>query len=327
MLGMVLPDTMSVYVRTGWNWIGYLPSYSLSVNNAFSGLVTNGWIQAEDLVKSRTGFAQYIVTPVYTGWVGSLNYMMPPNGYQLKLNKSGVSNAKLTYPLQGLKGEESPAANRGGNMPSFWTVDPSQYEKSATLIGMISANGVNLTGASMELGAFSGNEVRGSAQALFVEPLNSYLFFLTYYANDSGDPISFKLYNGDNGQICELNEAMFFAADNHQGSVDVPLPFTCSGLSNTEELSGLLSLDVRPNPFSQSTEIRFSLPESSPVSVTITDLSGKTVSWFEGSGLAGINALEWKGTSDNGVPLQPGVYFVKLKSDTGQAIRKVILQR
>ena len=192
---------------------------------------------------------------------------------------------------------------------------------------MISANGVNLTGASMELGAFSGDEVRGSAQALFVEPLNSYLFFLTYYANGSGDPISFKLYNGDNGQICELNEAMFFGADNHQGSVDVPLPFTCSGLSNTEELSGLLSLDVRPNPFSQSTEIRFSLPDASPVSVTITDLSGKTVSWFEGAGLAGINALEWKGTSDNGTPLQPGVYFVKLKSDTGQAIRKVILQR
>ena len=327
MLGMVLPDTMSVYVRTGWNWIGYLPSYSLSVNNAFSGLVTDGWIQAEDLVKSRSGFAQYIVTPVYTGWVGSLNYMMPPNGYQLKLNRSGVTNAKLTYPLQGLKGEESPVASRGGNMPSFWTVDPSQYEKSATLIGMISANGVNLTGASMELGAFSGDEVRGSAQALFVEPLNSYLFFLTYYANGSGDPISFKLYNGDNGQICELNETMFFAADNHQGSVDVPLPFTCSGLSNTEELSGLLSLDVRPNPFSQSTEIRFSLPDASPVSVTITDLSGKTVSWFEGAGLAGINALEWKGTSDNGTPLQPGVYFVKLKSDTGQAIRKVILQR
>jgi hypothetical protein len=327
MLGLVLPDTMSVYLRTGWNWIGYLPSYALSVNSAFSNLVTDGWLQAEDLVKSRTGFAQYIVTPVYTGWVGSLNYMMPPNGYQLKLNRAGVTSAKLTYPPSGFKGEESPTANRGGNLPSFWTVDPSQYEKSATLIGMLSANGVNLTGATMELGAFMGNEVRGSAQALFIEPLNSYLFFLTYYSNNSGDPVTFKLYNGDNGTICDLNEMVFFTADNHQGSVDQPVLFTCNDLTGTDEISGLTGLDVRPNPFSQSTEIRFNLPSASPVSVTVTDLSGKTVSWFEGAGIAGLNSLEWKGTSDNGIPLQPGVYFLKLKSDAGQAIRRVILQR
>jgi hypothetical protein len=94
----------------------------------------------------------------------------------------------LTYPLQGLIGEDNLAANRGGNMPAFWTVDPSQYESSATLIGMLGVNGTNLTGASMELGAFVGNEVRGSAQAMFVEPLNSYLFFLTYYSNNNGDP-------------------------------------------------------------------------------------------------------------------------------------------
>jgi hypothetical protein len=192
---------------------------------------------------------------------------------------------------------------------------------------MLSANGVNLTGATMELGAFMGNEVRGSAQALFIEPLNSYLFFLTYYSNNSGDPVTFKLYNGDNGTICDLNEMVFFTADNHQGSVDQPVLFTCNDLTGTDEISGLTGLDVRPNPFSQSTEIRFNLPSASPVSVTVTDLSGKTVSWFEGAGIAGLNSLEWKGTSDNGIPLQPGVYFLKLKSDAGQAIRRVILQR
>jgi hypothetical protein len=328
MLGLCLPDTMSVYVKTGWNWIGYLPSFSLPVNSALSKLRTDGVIQAGDLIKSRTGFAQYIVNPVYTGWLGNLEYMMPPYGYQLKLTKPGVSGAKLTYPAQGLIGEGNLAANRGGNMPAFWTVDPSQYESSATLVGMLASNGTNLTGASMELGAFVGNEVRGSAQAMFVEPLNSYLFFLTYYSNNNGDPINFKLYNGDNGLINDLAQTMFFTADNHQGSMDIPFPFSYSGLSGTEDvLSDGLSLDVRPNPFSQSTEIRFALKQASPAHITVTDLNGKTVSFFEGYGQEGMNAIEWKGTSYSGVPLQPGVYFVKLKTDAGMAIRKVMIQR
>ncbi len=327
MLGLCLPDTMSVYVKTGWNWIGYLPSYSLPVNNALSKLRTDGWIQPGDLIKSRTGFAQYIVNPVYTGWLGNLEYMMPPYGYQLKLTRSGVSGAKLTYPPQGFAGEGNLVTNRGGNMPSFWSVDPSQYESSATLIGMLSANGTNLTGASMELGAFVGSEVRGSAQAMYVEPLNSYLFFLTYYSNNNGDPIGFKLYDGDNGLIRDLNETMFFTADNHQGSVDIPVPFTYNGLSGAEEIPDYLSLDVRPNPFSQSTEIRFSLKHSAEVYITVTDLNGKVVTYFEGDGQEGVNALEWKGTSESGVPLQSGVYFVKLETDAGIAIQKVMLQR
>jgi hypothetical protein len=51
---------MSVYVKTGWNWIGYIPSFSLPGNSALSKLRTDGVIQAGDLIKSRTGFAQYM---------------------------------------------------------------------------------------------------------------------------------------------------------------------------------------------------------------------------------------------------------------------------
>lgn len=327
LLGLCLPDTMSVYVKTGWNWIGYLPSHSLSVNSALSTLKNDGKIQAGDLIKSRTGFAQYIINPVYTGWLGNLEYLMPPYGYQLKLTKPGVNNAKLTYPPQSFKGDNSQVAGRGGPTPAFWTIDPSQYESSATLIGMLSADGVNATGPNMELGAFVGNEVRGVAQAMFIEPLNSYQFFLTYYANNNGDLVQFKLFNNDNGQINTLNESMFFNADNHQGSIDAPMPFTYNGLTGTEEVWSNLSFEVRPNPFSQSTEIRFALKQATSVDVTVTDLNGRTVAHFTGAGLSGINTLEWQGTSDSGTSLQSGVYFVKLKTETGMGIRKVMLQR
>lgn len=327
LLGLCLPDTMSVYVKTGWNWIGYLPAYSLSINSALATLKNDGKIQAGDLIKSRTGFAQYIINPVYTGWLGNLEYLTPPYGYQLKMTKPGVNNAKLTYPPQSFKGDNSQVAGRGDVSPAFWTIDPSQYESSATLIGMLSADGVNATGPNMELGAFVGNEVRGVAQAMFIEPLNSYQFFLTYYANNNGDLVQFKLFNSDNGQINTLNESMFFNADNHQGSIDVPMPFTYNGLTGIDDVLSSLSFEVRPNPFSQATEIRFALKQASLVDVTVIDLNGRTVAHFTGAGLSGINTLEWQGTSDYGTPLQSGVYFIKVKTETGMGIRKVMLQR
>ncbi len=326
LIGFVLPDTMSIYVKTGWNWIGYLPNYSLTVNKALSKLKTDNWVQAGDLVKSKTGFAQYIVNPVYTGWLGNLEYMAAPAGYQLKLSKPGISNATLRYPAQSFKGDD-PVESRGAKTPAFWTVDPAQYESSATLIGMLSAEGVNLTAEGMELGVFMGDEIRGSVQALFIEPLNSYLFFLTYYANNNGELMHFKLLDNASGQIHNLNETLYFNADNHQGSVEAPMAFTYNGLSDIDEIANALAFEVRPNPFSQSTEIRFALPQASAVEVSVYDLNGRVVAHFAGSGQAGVNTLDWRGVSDSGAPLQAGVYFIKLKSNTGTGMRKVMLLR
>jgi hypothetical protein len=326
LLGLVLSDTISIPVKTGWNWIGYLPNYSLQLNKALSKLKTDGLLQAGDLIKSRTGFAQYIISPVYTGWLGNLDYLMPPFGYALKLTKPGITSGKIVYPAQSLIGD-NPVESRGIQVPYFWNVDPSQFESSSTLIGMLSANGTNVTGSEMELGAFVNNEVRGSAQALYIAPLDAYLFFLTYYANSNGELVQFKLFNGANGQVNPLNESVYFAADNHQGSVENPMAFTYNGLSNAYEVANNVFFEVRPNPFSQSTEIRFALTQASPVDVTVVDLNGRLVAHFAGSGQVGVNALEWQGMADNGTLLKPGVYFIKLKTETGTGIRKVMLQR
>ncbi|MEZ4892924.1 MAG: hypothetical protein R2778_07880 [Saprospiraceae bacterium] len=45
-----------------------------------------------------------------------------------------------------------------------------------TLIGMLADSSGNSTTGTMELGAFAGDEVRGSAQAVYVAPLGAHLF-------------------------------------------------------------------------------------------------------------------------------------------------------
>ena len=61
------PTTCPIKVVPNWNWIGYTPTYRLSLDDAFAGLnPTNG-----DVVKGSEGFA------IYSGyeWVGSLTTM------------------------------------------------------------------------------------------------------------------------------------------------------------------------------------------------------------------------------------------------------------
>jgi hypothetical protein len=58
--------------------------------------------------------------------------------------------------------------------------------------------------------------------------------------------------------------------------MDIPFPFSYNGLSDAEEaVTDELSLDVRPNPFSQSTEIRFALKQASEVFITVTESEWK----------------------------------------------------
>ncbi|MBL7794937.1 MAG: T9SS type A sorting domain-containing protein, partial [Saprospiraceae bacterium] len=314
------PLTTNIPVVAGWNWIGYVPNYSLPVNDALASLPA----QIGDIVKSQFSFAQYI-NPTF-GWVGNLKYMSPPNGYQVRLAQAGT----LTYPpapspltgnLTEARGEtETPAV-------AHWSVQPTQYEHSNTLIGMIRAEGKNVTTSDMELAAFAGNEVRGTAQAIYIEPLDAHLFFLTTYANAAGELLRFKLYDDATGTVRDLTETMLFAPGQHQGGVDNPVPFELPTTRTEEDFGTTLGFDVHPNPFSSETTLRFVLPKAEELTLTISDAQGREVVRKPISAVAGQNALSWNGRSDTGSWLSSGVYTVQLKTAAGSVVRKVVLQR
>lgn len=327
MLGNVLnPATTPIPVVAGWNWIGYIPNYSLPINEALSSLSAH----TGDLIKSQVSFAQYI-DPF--GWIGNLKFMQPPNGYQVKLSAPGT----LIYPPlsdhyhgngTNITQTGSSLASRGpgNNIPAgYWVVDPTQFEYSMTLIGMLKVNDANATTATMELGAFSGNNLRGSGQAIYIAPLQSYLFFLTVYANASGEQIHFKLFDSGTGGIQELDEQMYFSPDLHQGSIETPVPFTL-GSTATHESAMEQSFEVQPNPFHTETMLRFSLPKTQEIVLTVTNTSGKAVAHVRTTAREGFNSLLWKGQSDTGTPLAAGVYFVRLQTEAGSVVRKVVLQ-
>jgi hypothetical protein len=307
---LIDPASLSIPIAAGWNWIGYVPNYPLTVTQALAGLTPlNG-----DIIKGQTSFAQYIAG---FGWLGSLQFMEPPKGYQLKISLPGT----LTYPPQPQNKSGAEYLPTSPNPQSaLWEVDATQFEYSMTLIGMFSADGQNATLAGHEIGAFTASgELRGSAQAIYIEPLGLYEFFLTAFGNISGEQLEFKLYDSTTGQIQDLAEKMYFVSDLHQGSIPAPLPFTLKS-SNSVEAKTVQYLEVQPNPFSDATTILFSAKQAQEVQLLICDAIGRTVLSQPISAAQGLNTFRWDNTSS----ASAGVYFVRLETAEGTAVLRVV---
>ncbi|MCX6159435.1 MAG: T9SS type A sorting domain-containing protein [Ignavibacteriae bacterium] len=78
-----------------------------------------------------------------------------------------------------------------------------------------------------------------------------------------------------------------------------------------------------PNPFNPTTNIRFSLPESSVTSLTIYDISGKVIDKaFNGKLSAGVYEYQL-----NGANLSTGIYFYTLTAGSNVITKKMILTK
>ena len=83
---------------------------------------------------------------------------------------------------------------------------------------------------------------------------------------------------------------------------------------------------VRPNPFRSGTEVAFTLPAATQVSLGIYDLMGREVrAMARGERLApGAHRMTWDGRRNDGGEAPAGVYFVRLRTATGHWSRPVL---
>jgi outer membrane protein assembly factor BamB len=72
-----------------------------------------------------------------------------------------------------------------------------------------------------------------------------------------------------------------------------------------------------PNPFNPSTTLCFSQPEASRVRVDVFDMLGRKVRTLaDGIFDAGRHSVAWNGMNDRNAPVEAGVYFCRLSSDS-----------
>ncbi|MBK9734486.1 MAG: T9SS type A sorting domain-containing protein [Saprospiraceae bacterium] len=333
MVGAFLDPETPMHLHAGWNWIGYLPHQGLSITEALSTLSP----QTGDIIKSQITFAQYVDN---IGWVGNLNYLNAPNGYLIKLNTADT----LAYPDPlGIVGNNPSAKGitklsySNGNtlvqstatnaMPySHWQVDPAKFEHNMNVIAIVvkQAGNDNLLDENDEVAAFVGNKVRGSSKATFIPALNVFMVFMTVYANEEGETLTFKYYDASETKEINLVDKTNFKINRIWGNVDAPQPLQLSQVSGTNDVHEKdHPVTMYPNPFTNQLNIHFNASADEEVKVEFTDVQGSIVDEKVTKVKHGANEILWKPKSS----LVGGTYFVKIHGNFINHTQRVLYIR
>lgn len=102
------------------------------------------------------------------------------------------------------------------------------------------------------------------------------------------------------------------------GATDAPAPVAA--------VFGFDLQSATPNPFTASTDIRFSIARRDPVTLEIYDVGGRRLRVLQSAALdAGVHVRSWDGRSEGGERVANGIYFVKMATTGYVATKKVVL--
>ncbi len=267
----------------GYSWIGYPVQQSMNVSAALANLNAI----AGDLIKSKTSMAMY----TGSNWVGTLNSLEPGQGYMYKSN--ATTTKTFTYP-----------SNRGGEVKAnitgegnYWTFEPSHFANNMNVLAVVEFDGAEAMDDNIEVGAFVGNECRGSVRLMHVEGTGRYMAFLTIHG-ETGEPVSFRVL--DNNGEREVNETMELRINAMVGDLEKPYVLHAGGNS----------MVLFPNPVTKGQSFSVEMPSDS-------DLNGARVEVFNALGnLVRTETLTGKDASLVGMTTA-GVYTVKVTDRDG----------
>jgi len=81
-----------------------------------------------------------------------------------------------------------------------------------------------------------------------------------------------------------------------------------------------------PNPFNMDTRIRYDLPESGMITISVYDARGKKVkTLIRETKSPGQHSIHWNGTDQANQVVPSGIYIVKMVTDSYTGQVKVLL--
>lgn len=322
-------DMHPITISPGWNWIAYQALNPQEINTALSSLTD---LVTGDLIKNQVSYSQYVTT---LGWLGSLDYLEPGQGYLLNTANSGT----LVYPTGELLASGSPpGASNGirqkkgakdsvGGKNRNWPFNPALYEFNMTITGRLISP---LEGQDV-IFALVGDECRGVAEATYIEALDENRYFLMIYSNSPGETVTFRAFDADEETGIDLTESILFEANTVVGDVSEPFSWVHEAAGLDDDMTGLpheFSLGQNfPNPFNPSTVISFQLPVDTMVKITVYNSVGQRVKTLvDGQWSAGYHTVAWNAANDTGQKVQSGVYFYRMTTANGfDETRKLLL--
>ena len=109
---------------------------------------------------------------------------------------------------------------------NHWIPDYTIYPNTMAVVGVVQIDGIEQNSSNIEIGAFCGNELRGSNRLFYESKYDRYYLYLTIYGKDD-DEISFKIYDHTIESELKLyyNETINFSINDNIGSSANPMIF------------------------------------------------------------------------------------------------------
>lgn len=288
-IGTKADPLTTINIANGWNWLGFIPRFNMSLNEAFAFFnPSNG-----DIIKSQFAFAVYDEN---IGWIGSLKNLEPGIGYLFNSSASGV----FKYPeFSSLSGRVE------DNVISYYDdIDRHKFQYNMTVIAEMEHD----VEGQYVLAAFDQDEIRG-----LMEPINmdngSTLYFLTVYGDQPQNELQLKAIDVENGEVTLMNEAISYRSNSSVGTISEPLLLT--GLNQVLGTEDLSEITFYPNPFNETLHILIPTTNEEKPTIHLTDLSGKIVSPITVSQSSEGWSAVVEGTQ---LQLKAGIYIVTINS-------------
>ncbi|TAK66249.1 MAG: T9SS type A sorting domain-containing protein, partial [Bacteroidetes bacterium] len=326
--GNFVDSTFRIPIRTGWNWISYLPKRSLFIDDAFSnyGLA----VHDTDFIKAQVSFAKYVTAGAAKKWIGSLETMEPGKGYKLYAKRLPSDTSFSYFPSGTLSGMNQFAGDmQYGEVKqrqiattniglTDWVVNPHAFESNMTMTSILKIQNKEISYDSVFVGAFAGDECRGFVKATYNRRYDRWYAFLMIYSNMvEEDNIKLRVYDTRRGEIWEMPDSIVFKVDGVLGTMGSPQSINATklyvrlGVGVEDEVPQVYQLFSNyPNPFNPETRIKYALPERSHVQIKVFNTLGQLVTTLvDNEESAGYRVVPFDGTG-----YASGLYFFRLEA-------------
>ena len=211
----------------GWNWVSYPYEYRYPVEDIFNAA---NFAEGDIILSKNDGF----VTLTDGAWVGTLNDLLPNEGYMIYTANAFTCEMPNRFSLEqgefeASAGTEFPApAGVAARERSVWVYDGSRCANSMAVIAKVEIEECE----DYTIGAFVGDECRGEGRFI------NGLAFISV-AGEAEESVTFRLYNKVSGEFIDLDRELQFAG--MAGSVKVPV--TMGTIEGTTGIVDINSID------------------------------------------------------------------------------------
>lgn len=272
----------------GWNWTSYPYEYSYPVGDIFaaSSFANN------DVILSKSGGLATINNGV---WEGSLTELYPNEGYMVYHNGNAITvDLPSRYTLAQPTSTDIAQAPRRAPKLTTWNYDGSRFANTMAVIGKLSLP--EQDAQECTIGAFVGDECRGEGIVV-----NGTAYITA--AGESGEVVTFRLYNHTTGKYSDVNTQLPFA--DITGSLTQPVQLVVNDCIAT-------SINTTDNAMQSIYTVGNILYLGNYNGVaTIISLDGKSVASTTESSIS-IEALP------------AGVYIINIDSENGKIVKKIM---